>query len=170
MSRPLVLALGLALAASAPAPAQSANPPPTAPGVPADRSVWRRGVVHYGKWLAAAGAIGLTALAVREHEHSAREWDQLLALCRAHNTDCTTGPDDRYTTYAPEFHYEKAIYYDHRARRRLIGGQLSLLTAAALFLADLRPDKGPENIPFHGLEVTPDLGGRATRVGVRIPF
>ncbi len=165
MTRALLLACGLAIGAPALAPAQDHGP-----GVPVERATWRRDVVHYGKWVAAAGAVGLTALAVREHNYSAREWDQLLAICRANNTDCTTGSDGRYLNYQAELHYEKAIYYDHRARRRLIGGQLSLLTAAALFLADLHPGKGPGNIPFHAMEVGPASGGGGVRLGLRFAF
>jgi len=165
MMRALLLVCGVAIGAPTLALAQHPGP-----GVPGDRATWRRGVVHYGKWVAAAGAVGLTALAIKEHRYSTREWDQLLAICRARSTDCATGSDGRYLDYQAELHYEKAIYYDHRARRRLIGGQLSLLTAAALFLADLHPGKGPGNIPFHAIEVTPDVQGSGARFAVRIPF
>ena len=123
MMRALLLVCGVAIGAPTLALAQHPGP-----GVPGDRATWRRGVVHYGKWVAAAGAVGLTALAIKEHRYSTREWDQLLAICRARSTDCATGSDGRYLDYQAELHYEKAIYYDHRARRRLIGGQLSLLT------------------------------------------
>ena len=165
MMRALLLVCGVAI--SAPTLTLAQNP---GPGVPGDRATWRRGVVHYGKWVAAAGAVGLTALAIKEHSYSAREWDQLLAICRARSTDCATGSDGRYLDYQAELHYEKAIYYDHRARRRLIGGQLSLLTAAVLFLADLHPGRGPGNIPFKPLQVGRTPSGDGVNVGVRFAF
>jgi len=165
MTRASLLACGLAIVAPTLAPAQDHGP-----GVPGDRPTWRHGVVHYGKWVAVAGAIGLTALAVREHNASTREWDQLLAICRTRSSDCATGSDGRYLDYPAELHYEKAIYYDHRARRRLIGGQLSLLTAAVLFLADLHPGRGPGNLPFPALDVTPKDGRGGARLAIRIPF
>jgi hypothetical protein len=165
MTRASLLACGLAIAAPALAPAQDHGP-----GVPGDRITWRRGIVHYGKWVALAGAVGLTALAVREHNASTREWDQLLAVCRTRSSDCATGSDGRYLNYPAELHYEKAIYYDHRARRRLIGGQLSLLTAAVLFLADLHPGRGPGNIPFNPLQVGRTPSGDGVNVGVRFAF
>jgi hypothetical protein len=140
------------------------------PGVPRDAKSWRRGAVHYGKWLAAAGAAAFTVMAVDEHRKSTREWDQLLDICRADNANCVTGPDGRYTYYPAELHYQHAIYYDHRARHRLLGGQVSLLAAAAMFIADLRPQKGPGNIPFHAMELTPRAGGDGVDVGVRIAF
>jgi len=165
MTRASLLAYSLVIAAPALAPAQDHGP-----GVPGDRTTWRRGIAHYGKWVAVAGAVGLTALAVREHNASTREWDQLLAICRARSSDCATGSDGRYLDYPAELHYEKAIYYDHRARRRLIGGQLSLLTAAVLFLADLHPGRGPGNLPFPALDVTPKDGRGGARLAIRIPF
>ena len=165
MMRALLLVCGLATGAPALAPAQDHGP-----GVPVEHGPWRRAVVHYGKWVAAAGAVGLTVLAVQQHNASAREWDQLLAICRANNTDCATGADGRYLDYLAELHYERAIFYDHRARRRLIGGQLSLLTAAALFLADLRPGKGPGNIPYHGLDVSRAPDGDGMLIGLRLAF
>ena len=137
------------------------------PGVPIQRSLWR-GVAHYGKWVTAAGAVGLTVLGIQEHHNSSREWDQLLAICRTNNADCTIGSNGRYADYLAELHYEKAIYYDHRARHRLLGGQLSLLASAAMFIADLRPNKGPGNIPFHAMQVTPRPGGDGLNVGVRL--
>ena len=140
------------------------------PGVPHDRAGWRRGAVHYGKWLATAGAAAFTVMAVNEHHKSSQEWDQLLAICRADNADCATGPDGRYGYYPAELHYQHAIYFDHRARRRLIGGQLSLLGAAAMFIADLRPAKGPGNIPLHAMEVAPRPGGDGVNVGLRLAF
>jgi hypothetical protein len=152
-----------------------AGPPPlrgqgAGAGVPREHSGWHRGAVHYGKWLASAGAAAFTVMAVNEHHKSSREWDQLLDICRADDANCVTGADGRYTYYPAELHYQHAIYYDHRARHRLLGGQVSLLTAAALFIADLRPEKGPGNIPFHAIEVAPRPGGDGINVGVRLAF
>lgn len=167
MMRALLLVCVLATGAPTLAPAQDHGPGVPPPG---ERGPWRHAVVHYGKWVAAAGAVGLTVLAVQQHDLSAREWDQLLAICRANNSHCATGADGRYLDYLAEFRYERAIYYDHRARRRLIGGQLSLLTAAALFLADLRPGKGPGNIPYHGLDVSRAPDGGGILLGLRLTF
>ena len=141
------------------------------PGVPRDRASWTRGVIHYGKWVTAGATVGLTVLGAKEHRRSAREWDQLIAICRANNADCTTGPDGRYVDASAELRYQLALYYDRRANRRLLGGQLSLLATAAMFIADLRHGKdGPENIPFAPLTVSTDPSGGGARVGVRLPF
>jgi hypothetical protein len=144
--------------------AQQATPEP--------RPGWTGPVAHYGKWVTAAAAIGLTALAVREHDQSAVAWDRLMLICRTDNADCAVGPDGRYLNNVAEGYYQRSRYYDARARRRLIGGQVALVVAAALFITDLaRGPGGPPNIPFDPdkLIVAPGpLGG--AMVGVKLDF
>jgi hypothetical protein len=138
---------------------------------PRTSQTWTRPVVHYGKWLSAASAVGFTLLAAREHDTANRSWQQLLDLCRRDNAACQVGADGRYATYQAELLYQQTLYYDRRARHRLIIGQISMLTSAALFILDLRHGSGnPPNIPFHGLEVTAEPVGDGARLGVRVPF
>ena len=132
---------------------------------------WTRGVVHYGKWATAASAIGFTVLAGQEHSAANRRWQQLLNLCRRDNQACTQRPDGIYVDDTAESLYQETVYYDHRARRRLLVGQVSLLASATLFILDLRNQgDGPPNIPFHGMEVTAEPAGNGVRVGLRMPF
>lgn len=132
---------------------------------------WTRPVVHYGKWLSAASAVGFTLLAAHEHDTANRSWQRLLDLCRQDNAACQVGADGRYAAYQAELLYQETLYYDRRARRRMIVGQISVLTSAALFILDLRHGSGsPPNIPFHGLEVTAEPAGDGARLGVRVPF
>jgi hypothetical protein len=50
-----------------------------------------------------------------------------------------------------ELYYQQTVSFDHRARHRLLGAQVSLLTSATLFILDLRHRGGiPPNIPFDG--------------------
>jgi hypothetical protein len=160
-----VALLGLvSVALVAPLAAQEAAP---APG----RS-WTRPVARWGKWLTAAAAVGFTALAVREHAQSADSWDALLSICRTDNADCAIGPNGRYLNIIAENHYQRSLYFDARARRRLVVGQATLVVAAALFIVDLsRGRNGPPNVPFdpNRLEVGPGAGG-GTRIGVRLQF
>ena len=139
---------------------------------PAPRtSSWTRPVVHYGKWLSAASAVGFTLLAAHEHDTANRSWNQLLDLCRHDNAACQVGADGRYETYEAELLYQKTLYYDRRARHRMIVGQISVLTSAALFILDLRHGGGePPNIPFHGLRLTAEPAGDGARMEVQIPF
>lgn len=132
---------------------------------------WTRPVVHYGKWLSAASAVGFTLLAAHEHDTANRSWQQLLDLCRQDNTACQVGADGRYATYQAERLYQQTLYYDRRARHRMIVGQISVLTSAALFILDLRHGGGgPPNIPFHGLRLTAEPVGDGARMEVQIPF
>ena len=131
---------------------------------------WAKGgVVHYGKWLLAAGAVGFTILGEQEHRRSQRFWNQLLRLCQTDNQSCALGNDGRYLNFGAEVLYEESVYYDHRARNRLLVGQVSLLGSAAMFIADLsrKADK-PGNIPFHGMTVAPV--GNGVQVGMRVAF
>jgi hypothetical protein len=130
-----------------------------------------RAVVHWGKWLAAAGAVAFTLMGSHEHEHSNREFGRLLAVCRADSVDCRLGPDGSYVNPESERLYQASIRHDRRARARLIAGQAGLLVAAALFVADLRHEgDGPVNKPFAPLEVAVDERTGGAQVGLRWTF
>ena len=132
---------------------------------------WAQATVHYGKWVTAASAVGFTILAAHEHDTANRSWQRLLDLCRSDNAQCQRRPDGRYVAAEAEALYQQTIHYDHRARQRLIIGQISVLTSAALFILDLRHQSGsPPNIPFHGLRVTAEPAGDGARLGVRLNF
>ena len=137
---------------------------------PQTTHTWTRAMVHYGKWATAASAVGFTILAAREHDTANRSWQRLLDLCRSDNARCRQLPDGRYAAADAEALYQQTIYYDHRARQRLIVGQISVLTSAALFILDLRHQSGPPNIPFHGLKVTAEPTGGGARLGLQVPF
>ena len=165
MRAPLVaLGLAVALAAPHPAPAQTARAPHGAS--------LREGAVHYGKWLTAGAAVAFTVMAAHEHTFSRHDWTDLLTLCRSAQDACAQGSDGRYVRYDAEFLYQRSLYYDRRANRRLHGAQGSLLVTAALFILDLRGHKDePDNIPFRPLRVTvePARDGAAL-VGLRLTF
>jgi len=140
---------------------------PTAYAV--QRGSWRRELPHYGKWLTAAGTVALTVFAAREHRHSRRNWDALLTICRSADAACAVGSDGRYLRSDAELLYQRSRVFDRRANRWLLGAQASLLVTTALFIIDLRPGQGPDNIPFPGdLAVTPLPNGAA--VGMRVAF
>jgi hypothetical protein len=137
---------------------------------PASRG-WSREVIHYGKWATAATAVGLTILAAREHARAQDEWRELLSLCRDNNAACQLRQDGRYVNYDAELLFQLTTYYDRRARSRLIGGQVSLLASATLFILDLRHQGGnPPNIPFHGLELSAEPTSGGARLELRVPF
>jgi len=153
-----------ALSGAARAQETPAAPPPTSRG-------WSREVIHYGKWATAATAVGLTILAAREHARAQDEWRELLSLCRDNNAACQLRQDGRYVNYDAELLFQLTTYYDRRARSRLIGGQVSLLASATLFILDLRHQGGnPPNIPFHGMKLTAEPTGGGARLALRVPF
>ncbi|HEV8510563.1 MAG TPA: hypothetical protein VGQ48_08955 [Gemmatimonadales bacterium] len=129
----------------------------------------RRDVPHYGKWLTAAGAAAFTLLAASEHRQSRRDWDALLTICRSSDNACELGPDGRYVRTDAEQLFQRSRFFDRRANRFLLGAQGSLLLTTALFVIDLHPGQGPDNIPFPGgVAVSPLPNGAA--VGLRIAF
>jgi hypothetical protein len=149
----------------------------SAPSLPAQeatavrRMTFRRATVHYGKWLTAGAAVAFTAMAAREHSYSRREWDALLTLCRTADDACTVGPQGGYVRADAEALYQRSLYYDRRAGRRLLGAQAGLLATAALFILDLHPGRDePENIPFAPLRVSATATQDGLRVGVRVAF
>jgi hypothetical protein len=163
MRAPLVaLALGLLLGAALapPALAQAPRPPSS-----------RHGAEHYGKWLAAGAAVAFTVMAAHEHSRSRADWDDLLALCRSTSDACLRGSDGRYMRTDAEALYQRSLYYDRRANRRLLGAQGSLLVTAALFILDLRGrNDGPDNIPFSPFRVTAEPTRNGAAVGVQLRF
>ena len=125
------------------------------------RESFQRAVVHNGKWLTAASVAALIVFAQREHSQSRREWNALLDICRSTQDACALGPDGRYVRSDAEQRYQRSRAFDRRANRWLLGAQAGLLATTALFIIDLHPGEGPENIPFPANRI---------EVGVRVPF
>jgi hypothetical protein len=124
-------------------------------------------VVHTGKWLTAAAAIGFTVMASNQHGYSRRDWDSLLEVCRSAADACLVGPDGRYRRADAEALYQRSRHYDALANRWLVGAQLSLVTTTALFIIDLNAGNGPENIPYPSQIRVGSVGGGA---GVEMRF
>ena len=116
----------------------------------AQRESFQRAVVHNGKWLTAASVAALIVFAQREHSQSRREWNALLDICRSAQDACALGPDGRYVRSDAEQLYQRSRAFDRRANRWLLGAQAGVLATTALFIIDLHPGAGPDNIPFPG--------------------
>ncbi len=123
------------------------------------RESFQRAVVHNGKWLTAASVAALIFFAEREHNRSRREWNALLDICRSAQDACALGSDGRYVRSDAEELYQRSRAFDRRANRWLLGAQAGLLATTALFIVDLHPGQGPDNIPYPPV-----------KVGMRIPF
>lgn len=152
MTRAFALCLTLVLLA-APAAAQRPDSPP---------------LVKYGKWVLAAGAVGMNLLAARAHDDAEAAFDQIEDACFADRTRCLVDLDGRYADPGIESLYQTSLHEDRLARRWLILGETALIGAAAMFVWELtRASHEPDNIPFE-----PEVRSlrRATGVGVRVSW
>jgi hypothetical protein len=125
-------------------------------------------LVKYGKWLLAAGAVGMNYLAARAHDRAQDNFNQLEDRCFENHDLCLLGDDGRYLNAGSEGLYQESLRYDGRARRWLFGGETALVGAAAMFVWELtRHSPKPDNIPFQ-----PELKHlrQATGVGLRVEF
>jgi hypothetical protein len=154
MTRLGALLLALSLMA-VPARAQ-ANPSTSGP------------LVKYGKWVLAAGAVGMNYLAARAHDRAEEQFNALEDRCFADHTLCAVDASGRYLDGASEELFQQSVRYDRQARRWLFGGETALLGAAAMFVWELaRHTSKPDNIPFE-----PEVRSlkQATGVGIRLGF
>ena len=125
-------------------------------------------LIRYGKWVLAAGAVGMIILADRAHDHADEQFDALQTRCFENTSLCAIDGSGRYLDGQTESLYQTSLSYDRRARRWLFGGETALVGAAALFVYELtRHAPKPDNIPFE-----PEVRSlrQATGVGLRIQF
>lgn len=147
----LALALALALLLPTTAAAQKSSP-----------------LIKYGKWVLAAGAVGMNLLAAQAHDRADDAFDTLRNTCFDDSIRCIIGPDGAYADRQMEGLYQTTLHYDRRARRWLIAGETALLGAAALFVLEFtRKTHKPDNIPFE-----PEVRSlrQATGVGIRVAW
>ena len=140
------------------------------PTQPLQATTFHRFLPHYGKWLTAAGSATFTILGAEQHRLSRRVWDQLLGICRSAQDACDIGTDGRYLRADAESLYQTSRAYDRRANRWLLGAQASLIATAALFIIDLHPGEGPDNIPFAPVRVGLAALPGAAVVEMRVRF
>jgi hypothetical protein len=151
MTRVLGLILALALILAPGAHAQGAG-----------------GLVKYGKWVLAAGAVGMNLLAASAHDDAEAAFDRIEDACFADRIRCLVNVEGRYADPELEGLYQTSLHEDRVARRWLILGETALVGAAAMFVWELtRKSHEPDNIPFE-----PEVRSlrQATGVGVKIPW
>jgi hypothetical protein len=132
-----------------------------------DARPWFADVSHYGRWLALAGAAGLTTVAILRNHDADQIYDGLTTLCRTGGDTCVLGPDGNYLNPQAEVLYRETLRLDSEARKWMLGGQVTLVAAGAMFVVDLvAGTRRPKNIPYSPLEYFAD--GR--RMGFRLRF
>lgn len=150
--RALIAALALLLALPAHTSAQQVGP-----------------VIRYGKWVLAAGAVGMNLLAANAHGNAEEAFDQVEAACLQDSIRCIVNSEGVYADAEVESFYQASLHQDRVARRWLIFGETALIGAAAMFVWEFtRKTHKPDNIPFEP-EIT-TLKNGTTRFGVRVPF
>jgi hypothetical protein len=135
---------------------------------PAARAQGTSPLIRYGKWVLAAGAVGMNYLADRAHDRADNQFDILRSRCFDNRDLCALDAAGRYSDAGTEELYQSSLRYDGHARRWLFAGETALVGAAAMFVYELtRHAPKPDNIPFE-----PEVRSlrQATGVGVRIGF
>jgi hypothetical protein len=125
-------------------------------------------LIRYGKWVLAAGAVGMNLLAAQAHHDADDAFDQVETACFADPARCDLNVDGEYADPAIEAAYQSSLHYDRMARRWLILGETALVGATAMFVWEFtRKKHEPDNIPFEPeVRVLRD----ATGIGIRVPW
>ena len=88
-------------------------------------------LVKYGKWVLAAGAVGMNYVASRAHEQADDAFDALETRCFDDRCALVARRSGRYLDGGSERLYQISLRYDRRARSWLFGGETALVGAAA---------------------------------------
>lgn len=125
-------------------------------------------LLKYGKWVSLAAAVGMGLKAASAHRAADRAFDRLDSYCSVDPTRCDQKPNGDYIDPVAEGYYQTSLRHDRRARGWLLGGEVTLLGTAGLFIWELsRPKHPPRNIPF---EPSFSVVGGTTRLGIQVPF
>jgi hypothetical protein len=127
-----------------------------------------RSAARVAKWVLAGATIALGAYAYMEHDAAERVQGRLRDRCDSSPDSCTV-VDGRYSNLESEALHQRAVRHDRRARTGIVAGQITLLGGVALFLYDLREDRGPDNIPYPSPRRT-TLHDRTVIFAARVPF
>ncbi|MGI8496048.1 MAG: hypothetical protein ACR2OG_00460 [Gemmatimonadaceae bacterium] len=120
--------------------------------------------VKLAKWSLLAVAAGFGVYALDQTHRADRAYRALDDLCHRSGPSCAV-TNGRYSDDEAERLYSESRAGDRRAQLGIIGGQVTLLGSASLFLYDLRNGRGPRDIPY------PSARARSgVVVGLRVGF
>jgi hypothetical protein len=125
--------------------------------------------VRVAKWALLGVAAGFGAYALNHSRQGDEAYAALRELCAREQSRCALS-GGRYEDATAEALYDRASAEDGRARMGLLGGQITLLGSAGLFIYDLRNGRGPENIPYPGSARVGMPRGRGIVIGARLAF
>ncbi|MBC7789290.1 MAG: hypothetical protein H7Z74_05055 [Anaerolineae bacterium] len=115
------------------------------PSQPAAPRSWTS--VRLAKWVLLGAAVGFGAFAVSQSQRADDNYAELGQLCREEQERCASDGNS-YADARAEQLYQRAVSADRRAHQAIIGGEVTLLGSAALFIYDLRNRRGPPDIPY----------------------
>lgn len=151
-----------------PAP-QSAADTTSAPSV--ERGSWT--ALRVAKWSTAVGAAGTALYGFVNNQRADDRFESLEQTCVSEPVRCADRlPNGAYADAALEADYQAARAIDRRARTALIIGQVGVAASVVLFIADLRNNDAPADIPYEPrtLDVMPSRdGGLSLRLNFRLP-
>ncbi len=123
--------------------------------------------VRLAKWALLGAAVGFGAYAVSQSQRADDSYSELGLLCRAEQDRCASNGDG-YADSRAERLYQLAVSADRRAHQAIIGGEVTLLGSAALFIYDLRNRRGPADIPYPA--DSRESAGYKFAIGARVSF
>ncbi|MDQ6887127.1 MAG: hypothetical protein M3068_07500 [Gemmatimonadota bacterium] len=103
--------------------------------------------VKIAKWTLLAVAAGFGVYALDQTHRADRAYRALDDLCHRSGPSCAL-TNGRYADGEAERLYAESRTGDRQAQLGIIGGQVTLLGSASLFLFDLRNGRGPGDIPY----------------------
>ena len=136
--------------------------------VPAVHAQGTGPIVKYGKWVLAAGAVGMNLLAARAHDDAEDAFDRIEDACFEDRLRCIINTEGQYADGDIEALYQTSLHKDRVARRWLILGETALVGAAAMFVWELtRKSHEPDNVPFE-----PEIRSlrQATGIGLKVAW
>lgn len=123
--------------------------------------------VRLAKWALLGAAVGFGVYAVSQSGRADDSYAELGTLCRAEQNRCVRS-GDRYADSRAESLYQRSVSADRRAHQAIIGGEVTLLGSAALFIYDLRNRRGPPDIPYPADSTEP--AAYAIAIGAKVFF
>lgn len=121
------------------------------------------------KWVLLGAAIGMGAYSISHSRAARRSYDALRRTCATDPDRCTIVGND-YADPAMEQRFRAISHDDRRAQVGIIGGQLSLLVSATLFILDLRHGRGPGDIPYPQGASSALCASSQSVAALRVPF
>ncbi|MFN2399488.1 MAG: hypothetical protein ABR543_12740 [Gemmatimonadaceae bacterium] len=137
-------------------------PSPTAPS-----SSWS--TIRVAKWVVLGAAVGFGGFALANSARADDAYGKLNALCHAEPSRCSIR-EGSYADAQAERLYDEAVRGDRNAQIGIIGGQITLLGSASLFIYDLRNGRGPSDIPYPSPAGSHAFVARRLLVGASLTF